>query len=39
MSVPATQILILVASVYAATCLAALGASRRLRARGDSYEP
>jgi len=39
MSVPATQILILVASVYAATCLAALEASRRLRARGDSYEP
>lgn len=38
LSIPWTQILILIASIYAATFLAALHASRRLRPRGDAYE-
>lgn len=38
LSVPWTQTLILLACIYAATCLAALHASRRLRARTDAYE-
>ena len=38
LSVPWTQVLILLASIYAATCLAALHASRRLRAGTDGYQ-
>jgi hypothetical protein len=39
LSIPWTQILVLLACTYAATGLAALHASRRLRPRGDAYEP
>jgi drug/metabolite transporter superfamily protein YnfA len=38
LDIPWTQILVLIASIYAATFLASLHASRRLRAGTDSYE-
>jgi hypothetical protein len=38
LSVPWTQILVLVSCVYVAMCLAALHATRTLRARKDAYE-
>lgn len=38
LSIPWAQILVLTVSTYAATGLAALHASRRLRPRGDAYE-
>lgn len=37
-SIPWTQVLVLVATIYAATCVAALQSSRGIRARGDAYE-
>lgn len=38
LSIPWTQVVVLIVSVYVAACLAALQSSRSLRARGDALE-